>query len=154
MRKRLQLILGISAVLLFSLCIPGSAAAMETDNADYAITLWDEPSELTRAAPISGTVTDGEKKRFTYILNSGSSELDVVLSWDLSPNNNELALQITAPNGTTFGPYRDMYDTTKNGRIPVRLSSSSSLPSGSWIITVIGESVIGTQSFTLVINES
>lgn len=88
------------------------------------------------------------KKRFTYILTPGSSELDVVLSWDLSPNINELALQITAPNGSTFGPYRDMYDTTKNGKIPVRLSSSSGLPSGSWILTVTGESVIGTQSFT------
>ncbi|MCZ9313364.1 MAG: hypothetical protein O0V67_08285 [Methanocorpusculum sp.] len=152
MRKLLMF--GICAVILFSLCIPGSTVAMENETSDYTVTPWNDPSEMTRAAPISGTVTDGEKKRFTYILNSGSSKLDVELSWSLSPNNNELALQITAPNGATFGPYHDMYDNAKNGRIPVSLSSSTSLPSGSWVITVTGESVIGTQPFTLVINES
>ena len=153
MRKKL-LILGICSVFLFGACVPCGAVAMETTNSDYKIVPWDMSYDLTRAVPLTGTVANGEKKRITYILNSGSTELDVALSWSLSPDNNELALQITAPNGATFGPYRDMYDNQNNGKIPVSLSSASGLPSGTWVITVTGESVIGTQPFTLVINES
>ena len=69
---------------------------------------------------------------YRYTVDPGATKLDITLSWDAPQKHNPLKLQLTAPNGETFGPYNDQ---GRIGKIHKELSASS-FPSGEWIIAV------------------
>lgn len=148
MQKKL-LIAGLFAVLICSSIIP--AAAETTESSEYVITPWFGDSPVTRALPIIGSVTDGQSVDHSYRVSPGSTELNIITEWVLFPQNNELTVQVITPNGQLIGSYKDNYDNKIDGRIPLHIESSS-LESGTWTITITGESVIVVQPFTLTIN--
>ncbi|MCZ9313369.1 MAG: hypothetical protein O0V67_08310 [Methanocorpusculum sp.] len=148
MRKKL-LIVGLLAVVICSIIVPASAET--TESSEYVVTPWFGDSPVTRALPIVGTVGNGQSVDYTYHVSPGSTELNIITEWILFPQNNELMMQIVTPSKNLLGPYRDSYDNKIDGRIPLHIESSS-LESGTWTITVTGESVIVVQPFTLTIN--
>ena len=91
-------------------------------------------------------------KSYSYAIQSGDTEMDIQLSWGSTSNN--LALMFTSPTGRTYGPYDDYYDaSTPNARFGIHVESAGAvLPYGTWIFDVMGKSVSGTETFTLVIN--
>ncbi|MCZ9313343.1 MAG: hypothetical protein O0V67_08180 [Methanocorpusculum sp.] len=107
----------------------------------YYPVAWSLPKETVIHGP--------DTKYYKYTLDPGSTELDVTLQWNSPKEHNPLKLQITAPNGETFGPCND---ENKNGKIH-KLLSSPVLPPGDWIISVT-QTANETTSFTLIINGS
>lgn len=107
---------------------------------------------LHRAAPIYGTIGDNEVKPYAYQVRSGSTTLEVELTWQRFPSDNDLRLEVIAPNGQNYGTYSDGIDGSNNGEIPLTISSGN-LQIGTWTIRVHGHEVTGTQSFTLVMND-
>ena len=128
MRRKL-LIVGILAVLICSIIVPATADA----------------SRMIPALPIRETVDNA------YTVPPGSTKLNITTEWTLSPQNNNLMMQVVSPSGQVSRPYRDNFDNISDGRIPLQIESSS-LESGTWTITITGESVIDVQPFTLTIN--
>ena len=148
MNKRL-LIVGLLAVLICSSIVPVTAET--TESSEYVVTPWFGDAPVTRALPIIGVVVNGQSVDHSYSVNPGTTELNIITEWILFPQNNELTVQVITPNGQLIGSYRDNYDNKIDGRIPLHIESSS-LESGTWTITITGESVIVVQPFTRTIN--
>lgn len=134
MRRKL-LIVGILAVLICSIIVPATADA----------------SRMIPALPIRETVANDQSVDNAYTVPPGSTKLNITTEWTLSPQNNNLMMQVVSPSGQVSRPYRDNFDNISDGRIPLQIESSS-LESGTWTITITGESVIDVQPFTLTIN--
>ncbi len=143
------LILGVLA--LAALCIvPVSAAELLDRSTNEIITPWYEYVNGPKAIdPVYGSVTQGATQSITCDIPSGKTKLETVLRWGNSQNS--LTLKIISPTGVVYGPYSDNFDGITNGVIPVRIQANS-LPQGIWTFEVNGESVSGTQSFTLSMN--
>lgn len=137
---------------LLALCSIPVAAVGDPTESEYQVTPWiDGLSPDTRSSHSSSVVQNGVEK-FDYYVSSGCRQLDIKVSWDLSPNYNSLTLRILTPNGLLVGEYTDIYESSvKNGIIPITITSSS-LNTGYWKCEVIGTTVSGSQPFNIIIN--
>ena len=86
----------IAAVILLACIIPANAAAADSQ-IQFEILTGDHLSEQFRAAPVYGTVSQGETKRYTYTPGNERT-LEISLQWDRSTGN-DLDLYVTPPNG-------------------------------------------------------
>ena len=142
-------------VCLISFCmVPASAAtvdAADTVDDDLIISALDIPVYGPKGST-PGTIVAGERKAYTYVVETGELEMDIQVTWSSTSNN--LALMFTSPSGVTYGPYDDYYESsTPNARIPIHVESTiGGLPIGTWLFDVTGKSVSGTETFTLTVN--
>ena len=143
------LIFGVLALAVFCI-VPVSAAELLDRSTHEVTTPWYEYTSNSRAIdPVEGSVSQGATQSITCDIPSGKTKLESVLRW--SNSQNSLTLKIISPTGVVYGPYSDNFDGIRNGVIPVRIQTNS-LPQGIWTFEVKGESVSGTQSFTLSMN--
>ena len=147
----------IGVFLLLSACVlPVSAAdglGFEKIESEYLILPLDIGDLIEPRSSISSSVTQGQNRYFNHYVAPGSTEIDVVLSWNLFPNQNSLSLRVTTPDGLVFTDYSDTYENpVENGLIPIKFINNAGLPSGNWRFTVIGTEVEGVQLFNLGIN--
>ncbi len=82
----------------------------------------------------------------SHTVDPGAKRLEISLHWDNPQEHNPLKLQLTAPNGETYGPYNDLHRT---GNIHRELTSPM-LPSGKWLISVT-QTAAETTPFVLTI---
>ncbi len=151
--KFIYTVLGV--FLLLALCsIPVAGVDVPTQS-EYQVTPWIEGMFLDARSSESSSVSLNGVERFNYYVASGSKELNVRVSWNLPPEYNSLTLKVFTPKGLLAGEYTDTYESSvKNGIIPVRITSVSSLENGSWRFEVIGTKVSGNQAFKISIQSS
>lgn len=153
MKKGFAFLFAIVCLIAFCM-VPASAAtvdAADTVDDDLVISALEIPVYGPKSST-TGTIIQGERKSYSYTIQSGNTEMDIQLSWGSTSNN--LALMFTSPSGVTYGPYDDYYDfSTPNARFGIHVESAGAvLPYGKWIFDVTGKSVSGSETFTLIIN--
>ena len=151
--KKTIVFLGLFAVLLFGIISPVSAVTVTVGDAVYTVSPMAKNSGdySVMALPIIGSIFDGETKSYIYDVDSGSTELEIELSWLLPTSGSALSISVFNPNGNLVGQYYDTYDGKEDGNIGIRISGNSL--GGDWTIFVNGDNVVGIQLFTLTINE-
>lgn len=95
-------------------------------------------------------VTQGQTRYYYITIGSGVNRLEVVLNWGVVTNS--LALTIYDPSRTNWGTYHDNSDGIVDGKIHLSIypkSGETYVKQGQWTFPVKGESVSGTQSFTI-----
>jgi len=90
------------------------------------------------------TITQGETDIHLFNVPAGMSLLSVDLNW-FTPDHS-LKLEIYRPNGSLYGSYHDNSGGRLDGRIRVDISSPAS---GTWRLSVYGESVAETIPYVL-----
>jgi len=90
------------------------------------------------------TITQGEIDIHLFNVPAGMSLLSVDLNW-FTPDHS-LKLEIYRPNGSLYGSYHDNSGGRLDGRIRVDISSPAS---GTWRLSVYGESVAETIPYVL-----
>ena len=153
MKKGFTFLLAIVCVIAFCM-VPAAAStadAADTVDDDLIISALEIPVYGQKGSA-TGTIVQGERKTYTYEIQSGDTEMDIQLSWGSTSNN--LALIFTSPTGSMYGPYDDYYDSsTPNARFGIHVESAGAvLPYGTWRFDVAGKSVSSTETFTLIIN--
>lgn len=155
MKKGFTFLLAIVCVIAFCM-VPAAAAtvdAADTVDDDLIISTLEIPVYGSKGSA-TGTIVQGQMSSYSYAIQSGDTEMDIQLSWGSTSNN--LALMFTSPTGRIYGPYDDYYEsTTPNARFGIHVESAGAvLPYGTWIFDVMGKSVSGTETFTLIINSN
>ncbi|HJK04642.1 MAG TPA: PPC domain-containing protein [Methanocorpusculum sp.] len=153
MKKGFTFLLAIVCVIAFCM-VPAAAAtgdAADTVDDDLVISALEIPVYGQKGSA-TGTIVQGQMKTYSFEVTPGDTEMDIQLSWGSTSNN--LALMFTSPTGRTYGAYDDYYDSaTPNARFGIHVESAGAvLPHGTWIFDVLGKSVTGTETFTLIIN--
>lgn len=93
-------------------------------------------------------ITQGQTITHNVNVGSGVNYLEVDLNW--GDTSDSLTLSIYTPSGSNLGTYRDSSDGSVNGRIHLNIDPSQGyVEQGTWKFKVYGESVSGTQSYTL-----
>ncbi len=147
----------VGVFLLLCICVfPASAAdgfGVEKIESEYLILPLNMGDLIEPRSSISSSVTQGQIRYFDHYVAPGSTEMDVVLSWTLFPNQNSLNLRITDSNGIVLADCSDTYENPiENGRIPIKLVNKNGFPSGNWQFTITGTDVVGIQLFNIIIN--
>ena len=111
-----------------------------------------EPVHTAGMNPISiqsvyATITQGKTNWHTKTVSSYITSLNVNLNWGNPANS--LRLKIYSPDGYTFGPYYDSFDGVNDGRINVNIINSNGIARGTWYYEVYGNSVTGTQAYSI-----
>lgn len=155
MKKGFAFLLAIICLIAFCM-VPASAAtvdAADTVDDDLIISALEIPVYGPKGSA-TGTIVQGQMKTYSYTIQSGDTEMDIQLSWGSTSNN--LALMFTSPSGVIYGPYDDYAESpTPNSRFTIHIESAGAvLPYGTWEFDVIGKSVSGTETFTLIINSN
>ena len=140
----------ISTCLLMLICLSASTCAAEISNLELNFEILSSDNLQSRAAPVYGDVSQGEVDIHTYYVASGSTSLDISLTWDIS-HGNGLRLIIHPPSGTPIS-FNDDVDGSTNGKIILTTPLPSSMTGQYWRFDVVGVSVNGVQSYTLKIN--
>ena len=153
MKKGFAFLFAIVCLIAFCM-VPASAAtidAADTVDDDLVISALEIPVYGPKSST-TGTIIQGQIKTYSFEVASGNTEMDIQLSWGSTANN--LALMFTAPDGGTYGPYDDYYESsTPNARFGIHVESAfGTLYSGTWIFDVLSKTVSGTETFTLIIN--
>lgn len=146
-------IIFICAVLCVSCFITSGSAAGIVDDSDNNIwinTLFTSQGHLSKAAPVYGTISNGGVVEHPYVVPSGKTRIDVSLEWNRASSQNELTMKIVTPTLDTYGPFSDSQDGRVDGKISI--STMNNIRAGIWNVIVLGTSVSGTQSYTLVFN--
>lgn len=154
MKKGFTFLLAIVCVIAFCM-VP--AAASTVDAADTVDDLVISVLEIPVYGPkgsATGTIVQGQMKTYSFEVTPGDTEMDIQLSWGSTANN--LALMFTSPSGVTYGAYDDYAESSiPNARFTIHVESAGAvLPHGTWIFDVLGKSVTGTETFTLIINSN
>lgn len=145
--------LGVLLVMLVLLALPAIVSAAEQQdsgigNGGYIVTPSQDTSlDLMSIKSISSTITQGATNWHTKTVSSTITSLNVDLNWGNSANS--LRLTIYSPDGYTFGPYTDSSDGTVNGRINLYISNTAGIATGTWTYQVYGQSVSGTQAYSI-----
>lgn len=153
MKKGFAFLLAIICLIAFCM-VPASAATVEaadTVDNDLVISALEIPVYGPKGSA-TGTIVQGQMKTYSYAIQSGDTEMDIQLSWGSTSNN--LALMFTSPTGRIYGPYDDYSESpTPNARFTIHVESAGAvLPYGTWEFDVMGKSVTGSETFTLIIN--
>ena len=155
MKKGFTFLLAIVCVIAFCM-VPAAAStvdAADTADDDLVISALDIPVYGPKGSA-TGTIVQGQMKTYSYQIQSAETEMDIQLSWGSTSNN--LALMFTSPSGVIYGAYDDYYDSSiPNARFGIHVESAGAvLPYGTWEFDVMGKSVTGTETFTLIINSN
>ena len=155
MKKGFAFLLAIVCVIAFCM-VPAAAStidAADTVDDDLIISALEIPVYGSKGSA-TGTIGQGDRESYSYAVQPGDTEMDIQLSWSSTSNN--LALTFTSPSGVTYGAYDDYYDSSvPNARFGIHVESAGAvLPYGTWIFDVLGKSVSGTETFTLIINSN
>ena len=141
----------ICAVILLALCaLPAGAAEFPESEGKYIVVALDDYNSTPKAAPITGTIQQGETCVYTYQVPAGKSKLEVHLEWTAGTAN-DLSLRICDPEQHTLGPYNDLFDGQSDHNIRVSVSKNS-LPTGEWRVEIYGNQVTGEETFTVILN--
>ena len=153
MKKGFAFLLAIICLIAFCM-VPASAAtvdAADTVDDDLVISALEIPVYGPKGST-PGTIVQGERKTYSYVVQPGETEMDIQVTWSSTSNN--LGLYFTSPTGTIYGQYDDYAESsTPNARITVHVESAGAvLPAGTWLYDIVGKSVSGTETFTLIVN--
>lgn len=153
MKKGFAFLLAIVCLIAFCM-VPASAAtvdAADTVDDDLVISALEIPVYGPKGST-PGTIVNGQMKTYSYVVQQGETEMDIQVTWGSTSNN--LALMFTAPDGGIYGPYDDYYESSiPNARLSIHVEAATgTLLSGTWLFDVIGKSVSGTETFTLIVN--
>lgn len=93
-------------------------------------------------------ITQGQSRNHYSPVGIGTLWLEYNLYWGNTANS--LTLTIYTPSGANIGTFHDNSDGVVDGRIHLGIwPSSGYIDSGVWTSKVYGESVSGTQSYTI-----
>ena len=153
MKKGFAFLLAIVCVIAFCM-VPAAAStadAADTVDDDLVISALDIPVYGPKGSA-TGTIVQGQMKTYSFNVEPGDSEIDILLSWGSSTNN--LGLYFTSPSGVIYGEYNDYYESsTPNAKVPIHVESTvGTLPIGKWLFDVMGTTVSGSETFTLIVN--
>ena len=153
MKKGFAFLLAIICLIAFCM-VPASAAtvdAADTVNDDLIISALEIPVYGSKSSA-TGLIVSGQIKTYTYVVQPGDSEMDIQVYWGSTANN--LGLYFTSPSGVTYGEYDDYYESSSpNALVSVHIESAvNALPHGTWTFDVLGKTVSGSETFTLIIN--
>ncbi len=141
----------IAAVVILVICaVPTSADEISGSDKNYIIISLYDYSNEKRAAPISGTIQQGETLVYQYEVITGKNKLGVQLEWK-TDTANDLSLKIRNPRDRTHGPYKDLFDGKADHKIPVVVKGNP-IQTGTWIIEIYGANIDKKESFTLLLN--
>mgnify|MGYP003295116441 CR=1 FL=1 len=147
--KKIILICAVFCMVLFVSSV--TASSLSTSQEKFVITPWyDYNEQIQRAAPIYGTITDGDVVEHVYSIPSGKTSLEVSLEWNRGLFQNDLSMRLISPSNVAYGPFDDSFEGIVNGVIPV--TSQGAISSGTWKVLIYGTSVVGTQTYTLRVN--
>lgn len=140
-------LLALVLIIGLALSIPSVSAKIVEEKNGYVVSTIDEGSRFTELVS-RGTysLTQGQARGHTVNVAYGSTTFNADLNWGTASNS--LTLTVYLPNYESFGPYSDTIDGRNDGRIPLTITRSSGLPSGSWNSLVYGQSITGTQMYS------
>lgn len=94
------------------------------------------------------TISNGQTRYYYLNVGSAVNWLEVDLNWGNTANT--LSLNILNPSRSNLGTYFDNADGKIDGRIHLSIYPSGTyIPQGQWVFKVKGDSVSGTQQFTI-----
>jgi len=125
-----------------------------TINASSSISIEEdiELLEFTKASESSfeiylvGTIVQGKTKYHKAYVGSNATYLDVSLSW--GSTKNILSLTILSPTNVPYGSYKPPAGSNSIG-LRIKPKTGTYLEEGYWILNVFGESISGTEYYTL-----
>ncbi|MDD5187598.1 MAG: peptidase domain-containing protein [Methanoregula sp.] len=144
--------LGVVAMMLLLI------ASFAVVSASEQVSLVNEGGNVVKPAQNAGmnpdsilivydSITQGETNWHTKTVSSFITTLNVDLNWG-NPSNS-LRLRIYSPDGYTFGPYYDNFDGVNDGRINLNIIYGNGIAQGTWNYEVYGDSVTGTQAYSI-----
>ena len=144
-------IIFICAVLVVISFMSPTVAAPSYATTDVSLfTPWiEENGYAVKALPVTGFVSDGGTKSYSYFIPSSAERLEISLNWNRGVSDNSLSLRMYDAS-TVYGPFYDSYDGMVNGVIP--LVSTSFNKGCTWTFEVYGDDVSGIQMFSLTVN--
>ena len=95
----------------------------------------------------SGTITQGETNWHSEYIGYFTKDLYVDLNW--GDSSDSLKLTIYTPDNQILGPYYDSADGRIDGRIYLHIYNSNGIATGTWNYRVYGQSVSGTETYTI-----
>ena len=123
-----------------------SASSSISIKKDVELLEFTKVSESSFNICSTGTsIVQGKTKYNKVQVNSKAIYLDISLSW--GNKKNILSLTIFSPTGASYGPYK----AKSNNKIVLRIKPKTGkyLQGGNWKLNVFGESIIGTEYYTL-----
>lgn len=96
------------------------------------------------------TISNGQTRYYSLNIGPGVTCIEVSLNWGVKTNS--LSLTINNPARNNLGTYFDNIDGVIDGKVHVYVypnAGESYMAQGKWAFTVKGESVSGTQNFTI-----
>ena len=145
-----KIIIICAVFCMISLISPTAATSLHATTDVSVFTPWiEENGYSVKALPVTGSVSDGGTKSYSYFIPSSAERLEISLNWNRGVSDNSLSLRMY-DTSTVYGPFYDSYEGTINGVIPIM---SASFKKGcTWTFEVYGDDVSGTQMFTLTVN--
>lgn len=142
-----HLLIGI--VILCALIVTPSSAYGISDS-DYRMNplQLSENSIIPFAAPVYGTITQGEEIQKIYVVPSGKTRLEINLLWE-NPNN-DLRLYLTQPNGVSYPIFSDSIDGYIDAEILIHLNGN--IYPGNWQVTIVGSRINVSEEYELYFN--
>ncbi|ADN36536.1 peptidase domain-containing protein [Methanolacinia petrolearia DSM 11571] len=138
--------LAILFIIVAALAVPSVSAKIIEEKDGYIVTTCDKSLNLPEAfKSTSRSISQGQTDWYSTSVPAGKTSLYADLNW--GDTSDSISLTILAPD-STLGPYYDSADGHIDGRINLRISKSSGIPSGTWWSKIYGEMVNGAQSYT------
>lgn len=131
----------------------GKNVNKDTTEISYIILPAEESSPID-SSPVtnsqsSTTLRQGQVYYSKLNINTVVKWLEVDLYWGVTANS--LSLNVKNPKGVNLGTYKDSADGKTDGRIHISIYPSTGyVEKGTWVFTVKGDSVSGTQNYRLI----
>jgi hypothetical protein len=144
--------LGVVAMMLLVIASFAVVSAHEQTSADgtggYRIEpVHDSGMHTMSIQSVGATIRQGITNWHTKTVSSPVTSLNVNLNWGNAANS--LRLKVYSPDGYTFGPYYDSFDSATDGRINLNIINSNGIARGTWYYEVYGDRVMGTQAYSI-----
>jgi hypothetical protein len=129
------------------LIAPAVSAKIIEEKDGYVISTADDEPLFMRMAGMFGSssITQGQRDYYSTYVPSGTTSFSHYLSW--GSVSNSLALTIEAPD-RVLGPYYDSSDGITDARISLKVTRAGGLATGTWVSSVYGQSVSGSETYT------
>ncbi|MBP2132148.1 opacity protein-like surface antigen [Methanomicrobium sp. W14] len=155
MKKLLIMLIATAMLVSFAAAADVSAAGAQTSNDGYTVTFANPAQSLSSAGSlgdihidtVQSTIEQGETQWPSSYVSGHYTSIYISLVWQDSSNS--LRLKVYAPDGHTFGYYYDDSDGSHNGKIQLTISDPDGIPEGTWYYEVYGDSVSGTESYSI-----
>lgn len=141
--------ISLLCIIIGLISIPSALAEEE-----YTISPFTQDSEnldnLICSILSTQYISQGQTITHNVNVGSGVNYLEVDLNW--GDTSDSLTLNVYTPSGSKLGTYRDSSDGGVNGRIHFNIDPSQGyVAQGTWKFKVYGESVSGTESYTITV---